>query len=76
MMNDESEAQLSLRDFRPRSRLSGKTTEVLKPHFPVVDAHNHLGELFGGGWDRRPVTELLDRLDEAGVEVYVDLDGP
>ncbi len=75
MMNDETEAELYLRDFRARSRLVTKRTEVTKPRYPVIDAHNHLGELFGGGWDRRPLTELLDRLDEAGVETYVDLDG-
>lgn len=43
--------------------------------FPVVDAHNHLGEAFGGGWDRRPLNDLLDLLDESGVQHYVDLDG-
>jgi len=50
-------------------------SEVRRPRFPVFDAHNHLGEQFGGGWDRRPVSELLDALDEAGVETLVDLDG-
>jgi predicted TIM-barrel fold metal-dependent hydrolase len=64
-----------LHEYRPESRLSTRTTEVLKPRFPVIDAHNHLGEPFGGGWDRRPVAELLDALDEAGVVTYVDLDG-
>jgi predicted TIM-barrel fold metal-dependent hydrolase len=41
----------------------------------VIDAHNHLGELFGGGWDKKPLPELLDLLDKAGVVTYVDLDG-
>ena len=50
-------------------------TSILKPRFPVIDAHNHLGGEFGGGWDNRPVAELLDVLDEAGVKVLVDLDG-
>jgi predicted TIM-barrel fold metal-dependent hydrolase len=40
-----------------------------------VDAHNHLGEPFGGGWDKKPLRVLLDLLDEAGVTRYVDLDG-
>lgn len=43
--------------------------------FGVVDAHNHLGEVFGYGWSQRPVSELLAALDEAGVETVVDLDG-
>jgi predicted TIM-barrel fold metal-dependent hydrolase len=45
------------------------------PRFPVIDAHNHLAEPFGGGWDHRPISELLELLDEAGVTHYVDLDG-
>ena len=64
-----------LADFRPKSQLVAKTTQVDKPRFPVIDAHNHLGEPFGGGWDKKPLPELLDLLDEAGVMHYVDLDG-
>ena len=64
-----------LSDYRPHSRLVAQTTDVVKPRFPVVDAHNHLGKLFGGGWDTRPLPELLAVLDEAAVRLYVDLDG-
>ncbi len=64
-----------LSDFHPRPALVTKTTLVNQPRFPVIDAHNHLGEPFGGGWDKRPVRELLDVLDEAEVRAYVDLDG-
>jgi len=64
-----------LTDFRPRPALVTKATEVRQPRFPVIDAHNHLGEPFGGGWDRKPVSELLDTLDEVHVRAYVDLDG-
>ena len=64
-----------LEKYRPKSQLVTKTTVVDRPIVPVVDSHNHLGEAFGGGWDRRPLSELLDRLDEAGIEHYVDLDG-
>jgi hypothetical protein len=64
-----------LADFRPRSQLITKSTQVEKPRYPVIDAHNHLGEPFGGGWDSKPLAELLDLLDEAGVIIYVDLDG-
>ena len=59
----------------PKSKLVVKMTEVSQPKFPVIDAHNHLAAPFGGGWDQRPVSELLDTLDEAGVTAYVDLDG-
>jgi len=65
---------MRLTDFRPKSQLLTKTTLVEKPRFPVIDAHNHLSEPFGG-WDAKPLPELLDLLDEAGVTTYVDLDG-
>ena len=64
-----------LENYRPKSKLVTKTTLVNRPKFPVMDAHNHLGEPFGGGWDKKPLQELLDLLDEAGVTHYVDLDG-
>ncbi len=66
---------LSLRDFTPRPRLFVKETQVLTPSFPVIDAHNHLGETFGGGWCNRPISELLDVLNQADVRLLVDLDG-
>jgi predicted TIM-barrel fold metal-dependent hydrolase len=62
-------------DFRPQPKLVTKTTRIERPRFPVFDAHNHLGADFGGGWDGRPVAELLDALDAAGVRALVDLDG-
>jgi hypothetical protein len=64
-----------LADFQPRSQLVTKITMVNKPRFPVIDAHNHLGESFGGGWNNKPLPGLLDILDEAGVTTFVDLDG-
>jgi predicted TIM-barrel fold metal-dependent hydrolase len=66
---------MRLKDFRPRSQLVVQATSVTRPRFPVIDAHNHLAEPFGGGWDKRPVAEVLDALDQAGVRHYVDLDG-
>jgi predicted TIM-barrel fold metal-dependent hydrolase len=64
-----------LSSFRPRPALVTKSTLVDRPRFPVIDAHNHLAEPFGGGWDKRPVAELLEELDKAEVRTYVDLDG-
>jgi predicted TIM-barrel fold metal-dependent hydrolase len=64
-----------LEKFRPQSKLATRATLVNQPKFPVIDAHNHLAEPFGGGWDNKPVNELIDLLDEAGVTHYVDLDG-
>ena len=67
--------ELALRDFRPRSALVTPETPITEPGHPVIDAHNHLGEEFGDGWDRRPVSALLDVLDSVQVRVLVDLDG-
>ncbi|HVO70459.1 MAG TPA: amidohydrolase family protein, partial [Aggregatilineaceae bacterium] len=66
---------ITLSDFQPRSRLEVKETTITKPRFPVIDAHNHLGAEFGGGWDKHPLGELLDVLDAAEVRMMVDLDG-
>ena len=67
--------ELALRDYRPQPCLVVPETPVERPRYPVIDAHNHLGEPFGGGWDKRPAAELLQVLDEAGVRLLVDLDG-
>jgi len=55
---------LLLEEFAPRPELLLPATEVTRPRFPVVDAHNHLGAEFGGGWDRRPewANDLPQRL--------------
>jgi len=66
---------LELEHFRPRSALITKATPVLRPRFPAIDAHNHLGDEFGGGWIHRPLAELVAVLDQAGITEYVDLDG-
>jgi predicted TIM-barrel fold metal-dependent hydrolase len=67
--------EIFLHQFKPKPRLQVKATRVLKPRFPVIDAHNHLAAPFGGGWDQKPIKQLLDLLDEAGVIGFVDLDG-
>jgi predicted TIM-barrel fold metal-dependent hydrolase len=66
---------MQLENYRPQPKLVTRTTLVDRPRFPVIDAHNHLGDAFGGGWDKKPLSQLLDILDEAGVIQYVDLDG-
>ena len=66
---------MQLSDFRPQAKLITKTTTVDQPRYPVIDAHNHLGEDFGGGWDKKPLPELFDLLDQAGIRQYIDLDG-
>lgn len=67
--------ELPIREFIPRPKFSVHETQIDKPRFPVIDAHNHLGETFGGGWSQKPVAELLEVMDSAGVRRLVDLDG-
>ena len=66
---------MKLTDYRPRPQLVTKTTTMTKPRFPVIDAHNHLGPDFGGGWDQKPVSHLLEVRDRADVRLLVNLDG-
>lgn len=66
--------ELKLREWEPRSMLVTKTTVVEKPHFPVIDVHNHLG---GGKahLTSERVQAYLNELNEAGVRTVVNLDG-
>ncbi len=66
--------ELKLRDWKPRSMLITKVTEVPKPAFPVIDVHNHLG---GGKRTLTPerVKHYLSEMDAAGVRTVVNLDG-
>ena len=71
----ERRSGMPLSDYRPRSQMRTRTTSVPRPRFPAVDAHNHLGSSFGGEWEGRSASELIDTLDAAGIESLVDLDG-
>ncbi len=66
---------LPLGEFAPRQQLRVPAHEIDRPRFPVIDAHNHLGDAFGGAWQGRSAAELAASLDEAGVDAIVDLDG-
>ncbi len=71
----ETMNRLLLEDYRPQPKVVLRRTSVERPRFPVIDAHNHLGETFGGGWVNWPAADLLAVLDQAGVRLLVDLDG-
>lgn len=59
---------LKLLDWQPRSQLVVKETKLLKPKFPVIDIHNHLGKL-------ENTATYLSEMDKAGVIKCVSLDG-
>ncbi|HLF34458.1 MAG TPA: amidohydrolase family protein [Cyclobacteriaceae bacterium] len=59
---------LKLTDWRPKSQLVVKETQVLKPRYPVIDIHNHLGDL-------ENTEKYLEEMDKAGVWKCVSLDG-
>ena len=58
---------LKLVDWRPKSQLVVKETHIQKPKFPVIDIHNHLGEL-------EKTEKYLEEMDKAGVWKCVSLD--
>jgi len=66
---------MPLASYRPRSQLRTAATFVPRPRVPAIDAHNHLGSGFGGDWVGRSPGELAEKLDAAGIEAIVDLDG-
>ena len=59
---------LRLVDWRPQSQLVVKETKIEKPKFPVIDIHNHLGDL-------EKTETYLEEMDKAGVWKCVSLDG-
>lgn len=65
---DSETGDLKLLDWEPISQMVVKTTEVLKPKFPVIDIHNHLR-------DHDMTEEYLKQMDESGVWKTVSLDG-
>jgi predicted TIM-barrel fold metal-dependent hydrolase len=66
--------ELKLKDWAPRPMLVVRQHEVLKPRFPAIDVHNHLG---GGKQFLTPerVGRYLQEMNEAGVRTVVNLDG-
>lgn len=69
MRNTNSETgDLKLLDWEPVSQLVVKTTDVLKPKFPVIDIHNHLR-------NHDMTADYLDVMDKTGVWKVISLDG-
>ncbi len=66
--------ELKLKDWQPRSMLVTDRTDILKPAFPVIDVHNHLGAGAEKLTDQQ-VRTYLRAMDDAGVQTVVNLDG-
>lgn len=60
-------SDLKLVDWQPVSQLITKKTEIIKAKFPVIDIHNHLGDL-------ENTEHYLAEMDKAGVWKCVSLD--
>ncbi len=58
---------LKLADWQPVSQLVTKETHIVKAKFPVIDIHNHLGDL-------ENTKHYLEEMDKAGVWKCVSLD--
>jgi uncharacterized protein len=67
-ISGQEPGELRLVDWAPKSMMVVKETRVLKPKFPVIDIHNHLG-------DHDMIERYLGQMDEAGVWMCVSLDG-
>jgi len=61
------DADLRLVDWQPNSQLVVSKTNIEKAKFPVIDIHNHLGDL-------SKTKEYLEEMDKAGVWKCVSLD--
>ena len=59
---------LKLLDWKPKSQMVVHQTTVTRPKFPVIDIHNHLGELSN-------METYLKEMDKAGVNIVISLDG-
>lgn len=66
--------ELKLRDWNPQSKLVTKVTKVDTPMYPVIDDHNHLGNV-EWGLTAEKVKHYIEEMDAAGVRTVVNLDG-
>ncbi len=68
MVVDAQNNDLKLLDWRPKSQMVVRETQIFKPKFPVIDIHNHLGNL-------QNTRAYLEEMDKAGIWKCVSLDG-
>jgi len=59
---------LKLFDWDPKSQMVVEETKIMQPKYPVIDIHNHLGDL-------ENTEKYLEEMDKARVRMTVSLDG-
>ncbi|MCL2421798.1 MAG: amidohydrolase family protein, partial [Defluviitaleaceae bacterium] len=66
---------LLLKDYDPISMLSVPVTEIIKPKFPVFDAHIHIGalQMHGDRQEPKDLGAIIQGLKDAGVFGVVSL---
>ena len=72
---DPPDAGLRLVDWAPRAQARLPETPTPRAAFPAIDAHNHLGRWLTDDWCAPDVGELVELMDETGLEAIVNLDG-
>src|SRR5688500_6582319 len=60
--------RVTVDQFRPRSMVRLRETEVLRARYPAIDAHNHFR-------DDMDVEETVANMDACNVRAYIDLSG-
>lgn len=68
----ETDANLRLLDWKPKSQLEVAQTRIIKPRFPVIDIHNHLRRTLE---DPSLMAHYLEEMNKAGVWMCINLDG-
>jgi len=68
ILKAQTEENLRLIDWQPRSQMVVKETKVMRSKFPVIDIHDHLRDL------SRAQT-YLEEMDKCGVWMCINLDG-
>jgi predicted TIM-barrel fold metal-dependent hydrolase len=66
---------LLLRDFKPKSMLHTKVTQVPRARFPVIDVHNHVNDARSSAREQIPPAEVLRIMDAANIHQIVILTG-
>ena len=68
--------ELDFRDYQPASELIVPVTQNVRPKFPVIDAHIHLGAKYPGEafYNRYRIGSMVSLMREAGIYHAVDLE--